>query len=173
MVDKKTRNKRMKQKKINFFSIFSTHFCLQNTKWLQKMVVPIFTCDIVELAFKKHGLRRLCCLPAFQCEHAMRALSMQDHEVVIAYTLIRLISNPDANDWLGCCILACKIHSEDDIFVYNAFTEHLKTDARNMRFQEERILKMLDWRIPININVYTQSYLELLAHVSYSNRCTS
>lgn len=77
----------------------------------------------------------------------------------------------NANDWLGCCILACKIHSEDDIFVYNAFTERLETDARNMRFQEERVLKMLDWRIPITINVYTQSYLELLAHVSYSNRC--
>lgn len=135
----------------------------------------MFTAEVVERTMA-HTMSNpfFCCVPTdapLACGRVMAALAMQDHEVVIAFTLIRRVPRPSQSDWLGCCVLSCKVHDEDDLFVYAEFATLLDDDAKSIRRHEERILKLLDWRVPIDYQAYRESYLQLLENVPANKRC--
>lgn len=101
-------------------------------------------------------------LPPRFVDTTMRGMSMYDHEVVIACTLYWKCPSPDKGRWLGCCVVSCKLHDEDDVLDLQTFAELLETSASTLKSAEADVLRALDWRLPIDKSAYLTTYKRLL-----------
>lgn len=105
-------------------------------------------------------------------QRCQSALAMEGHEMLIAFVLFRqcatlgvAASMAQSSMWMGCAVLAVKLHDEDDFFDYTCHANRLadETDAGTLKRCEEHILNALEWRIPLSPVVYDDALVLLHA----------
>ena len=118
-------------------------------------------------AFTPAVIERACGVPSEDAHFLMRAMAMYDHEVVIALTIMSRCRqcHPEMTAgalWTGCCVLACKLHDEENILPFRELAQVLECRPRDLSAAESTVLDVLQWRIPIDKNDYLRSYKALL-----------
>lgn len=123
--------------------------------------MQVFTPAVIEEA---------CGVRSRDAEIVMRAMAMYDHEVVIASTILRRCRqrDPEASAtalWTGCCLLACKVHDEEEYLAFKELAEIMECRPSDLCTAESTVLTALQWRIPIDTSEYLRCYKALLAFV--------
>lgn len=116
-------------------------------------------------------IEKACGVPSEDAQFAMRALAMYDHEVVIASTILYRCRQRDPAIsatalWTGCCLLACKVHDEEEYLAFKELAELMECRPSDLCAAESTVLSLLQWRIPIDTSDYLRCYEALLAFVN-------